>query len=140
MIRVMVSGKFDPPHDGHIDHIVKASALGDWLLVVTHPDEAIERVKGHCNIPLWARLVLLKGILLYYNLRGDVYVSVDKDGKSIESLKYFRPDIFAKGGDRSRETMPVEEILLAQEIGCRVEYGIGRLLNASSKMEIDKEE
>ena len=139
MIRVMVSGKFDPPHEGHIDHILKASRLGDWLIVVTHTDEAVERVKGYCNVPLWARMVLLKGILLYYRIQGDVYVAIDKDGRSIESLSHFKPDIFAKGGDRTEPNLPTEEIAVARRIDCEIKYGIGDLLNASSRMELDKE-
>jgi cytidyltransferase-like protein len=51
MKTVMVAGKFDPLHEGHIDHIRKAAKLGK-LLVITHTDEVIKKLKGRCNIPL----------------------------------------------------------------------------------------
>lgn len=137
--RVMVCGKFDPPHEGHIDHIVKASKLGDYLIVVAQPDIGITRKKGFCNISFWARRVLLKGILLYYGIKGDVHMGIDEDGGSVESLKYFKPDIFAKGGDRTPDNMPLDEINVCEEIGCEIIYGIGDQLNSSSKMKMDKE-
>jgi len=137
---VMVSGKFDPPHEGHIDHIMKASKLGNFLIVVTQPDEGILAVKGKVEIPVWARIALLKGILLYYDIPGEVYVGLDTDGKSVKSLRFFKPEVFAKGGDRTPQNMPHEEILECNEGGIRLEYGVGDPLNESSKIKLDKEE
>ena len=131
---VMVSGKFDPPHDGHIDHIVKASKLGDYLIIITHTDKVIKELKGYCNIPLWARVVLLKGILLNYNIKGDVLISLDTDGLSARSLIAYRPNVYAKGGDRTPLTMPTAEIEACKQIRCKIVYGCGDLLNSSSKM------
>ena len=138
MRKVMVSGKFDPPHDGHILHIVEASVLGDYLYVVTHTDEVIRKLKGKCEIPLWARMALLKGILKLYNIPGEVVVSVDTDGSSDMTLGYLAPHIYAKGGDRYPGNLPEKEIETCKRIGCRIIYGIGDQINSSSKMEVDK--
>ena len=141
MITVMVSGKFDPVHEGHIDHILKAAALGDKLIVVTHTDEVLDKIKptGH-QVTLWARMVLLRGILLHYGILGDVMVSVDPDANTTETLRLVRPHIYAKGGDRTPNNMPQEEIDACMEMKIPIVYGIGCLLNASSKIKIQKEE
>ena len=39
-MKVMIAGKFDPLHDGHLDHILKAGKLG-MLIIVTHPDSIV---------------------------------------------------------------------------------------------------
>jgi len=138
MIRVMVSGKFDPPHEGHIDHIIKASKLGDEVIIIAQPDSYIIKEKGKCNLSYWARYILLKGILLVYGIKGDVYIGLDRDGRSTESLKHFRPHIYAKGGDRTPGTLPKEEEQICKQIGCEIIYGIGDLLGASSEMEVEE--
>jgi len=134
--RICVAGKFDPCHDGHINHILKASRLGDYLVVITHPDKIIEKER-RCNIPLWARIITLEGVLLRLGIKGEVIVSVDTDGTVAETLRMVKPDIFAKGGDRSGpNNMPQNELEVCQEIGCEIVYGIGEQLNQSSKMEL----
>lgn len=133
MIKVAIAGKFDPCHEGHIDHILKAGALG-YLTIITHDDEVIKKIKGCCNIALWAREAVLKGLLCLYNIQGCVVVSVDTDGTVALTLKLIKPDIFAKGGDRTSDNMPENEIKVCKEIGCEIHYGVGDLLNASSKM------
>lgn len=137
---VMVSGKFDPPHDGHITHIVEASTLGSYLLVVVQPDEGVVCKKGRCEVPLWARVILLRGVLLYYGIEGDVVVGDDKDGRSVVSLQHHKPNIFAKGGDRTPDNMPKDEVEVCEKIGCKIVYGVSGQLNSSSKMIIDKED
>jgi len=138
MIKVMVSGKFDPPHEGHIEHILKASKLGDFLIVIVQSDEAIIKERK-LNVPLWARLALMKGLLMYYHINGDAFMGLDVDGKSVKSLQHFRPNIYAKGGDRTPDNMPKEEIEVCRLLGIEFRFGIGDQLNASSRMEIKKE-
>ncbi len=136
---VMVAGKFDPVHDGHIDHILKASSLAHKVIIVTHRDETLKKIKGKCNIPLWARLAILKGLVEFYNLNAEVILADDDDGKVAETILNLQPDYFAKGGDRTPENMPKEEIDACEEVGCEIIYGVGELLNSSSKMTKEEE-
>lgn len=138
-MRVAIAGRFDPIHDGHIDHILKAKELGDELVIITHSDQVIRDVKGKCNVPLWARCAVLRGLLLLYKINGYVTVSTDVDGTVAETLRALKPQVFAKGGDRVLGTLPENELKVCEEIGCEIRYGIGDLLNASSKISIDKE-
>ena len=55
----MIAGSFDPIHAGHVDHIHKAKALGDWLIVVTHPDSIQVQKKGFNLMPLRDRVKVL---------------------------------------------------------------------------------
>lgn len=132
---VMVAGKFDPIHDGHVSHILKAAALGNYLVIVTHSDDVLDRIKpkGHA-VPYWARIALLRGILMVYGIRGRVACSVDDDGTVTQTLLRFKPDIFAKGGDRTASNMPQSEIDACSQIGCKIVYGVGELLNSSTKI------
>ena len=137
MTSCVFPGSFNPLHEGHIDHIHKAAKLGK-LLVITHTDEVIKKLKGRCNISLYAREIVLHGVLLHFNIRGRVRISVDKDGTITETLRKYKPDILAKGGDRTVNNMPQNELDVCKELGIEIKYGIGDRLNASSKMEIKK--
>jgi cytidyltransferase-like protein len=132
--KVMVSGKFDPVHHGHIDHIKKAAELGDYLLIVMHRDEGIIAAKGKCNVPLWARMILVQGIIDFYGINGHIVLSRDDDGTCVRTILYHKPDIYAKGGDRTPGNMLLAEVEACKQVGCEVRYGIGDLLASSSKM------
>lgn len=133
---VATCGKFDPLHNGHIDHIIKASKLGDYLLVITHSDEIIAKnsKKKICFIPSWARILLLEGLLLRLNIEGKVILSIDKDGTIAKTLKKYKPAIFARGGDRLIHNIPNKEIKICKEINCEIICGVGDLLNSSTNI------
>jgi cytidyltransferase-like protein len=133
---VAIAGKFDPPHEGHIDHIVKASKLGDYLYVITHPDDVVARTsaKGYCAITLPVRIAILDALLRYFGINGKTVMAIDKDGTVVETLRSLKPHIFAKGGDRVPGNIPSGEVVVCGDIGCKIEYGIGNLLNSSSTL------
>ena len=93
----------------------------------------IER-KGYIPIPLWARIILLKGILLYLGGQGTVTMAEDIDGKSVKTLELLRPNIYTKGGSRTLNNMPQEEIDMCKKINCKIVYGVGGQLNSSRKL------
>jgi cytidyltransferase-like protein len=138
MNNVVICGKFDPVHDGHIDHIIKASKLGDYLIIITHTDDVVANSskKGVCAVPLWARKLILEGLLLVLKINGEVVVAepLDNDGTIKNNIVKLKPYILAKGGDRILSNMPISELLACKEIGCEVVYGVGDLLNSSSKI------
>jgi len=129
MIRVVVSGGFDPLHDYHLDHIKEARKLGDWLIVIVNTDEFLIRKKGFFNLPLLTRLRVLEE----YSFVDQVVVCIDRDQSVGETLRLLHPDIFAKGGDRdSASNIPSKEVVVCEEIGCRIVYGVDRGERASS--------
>lgn len=135
-IKVAIAGGFDPFHDGHLNHIEQAMKLGDCLIVLVSNDEDMIRKKGKCNIPLQARIRIVQLILRGLEFPGEVVATFDKDGTQAETLRVIRPNIFAKGGDRTLDNMPQNEIDACREIGCKIVYGVGEQVNQSSKMEL----
>ena len=135
-IKVAIAGGFDPFHDGHLQHMEEAMKLGDYLIVLVSNDEDMIRKKGKCNIPLQARIRIVQLILKGLGFPGEVLATVDEDGTQAKTLKVVRPDILAKGGDRTPGNMPQNEIEACKEIGCRIVYGVGKQLNRSSGMRI----
>ncbi len=131
---VMVSGGFDPYHRGHREHILKASKLGNYLVVAVNSDDDMIRKKGYCYELLWFRKETIRGLLLLYKIEGEVIDVIDRDGTVTKTLKKVKPTIFAKGGDRKPNNMPKSEVDACQELGIEIRYGIGRKLNASSRL------
>ena len=131
-MKVAIAGKFDTIHEGHIDHIVKASVMGDYLYIITHTDDVLVKVKGKCYVPLWARVLLLRGLMKQLSISGEVVISDDVDGKSVKTLERICPDVFCKGGDRTPDNMPKEELELCRHKGIKIIYNVGKQLNSSS--------
>lgn len=126
----------DPFHDGHLQHIKKAMELGDYLIVLVSNDADMVRKKGKCNIPLASRMEIVELILKGLGFPREVIETIDKDGTQAETLRVVKPDKFAKGGDRTPDNMPQNELDACQEIGCEIVYGVGEQLNQSSKVEL----
>ena len=121
MIRVAISGGFDPVHPGHISYIEEALKLGDRLIVILSRDNQLVMKKGKYAQPYKVRRAVLEWGL---HGRGYIVENRDKDITSCESLRYYRPDIFAKGGDTwSLENLPEREV--CEELGIKVLFGIG---------------
>ncbi len=133
-LKILICGDFGIIHEGHLDHIIKAYQLGDYLTIVTHSDESIKERKNYKPISLWARVMILRGIINLLGGEGRVVLAKDTDGKCVKTLRHYKPDIFAKGGDRTPDTMPEEELKVCEELGIKIIYGIGDLLNSSREI------
>ena len=127
---VLITVGFDIFHEGHKDHIEKASMLGDKLIVSVSPTSALISKKGYEAIPQDARLRLAE-IVKWLNPDNEVVLSIDKDGTQAETLRWLRPQIFAKGGDRVPGNMPQNEIDVCNELSIELVYGVGDLLDSS---------
>jgi len=140
-MKVMIAGAFDPFHQGHLDHIQKAACLGDYLYVICHKDNAVIQKKGYCVQPFEIRRMVLQGILSILDINGTVLPALEDDMPTakysdglVHTIQSIKPDIFAKGGDRIPGNLPPLEVEACKKVGCRIVYGIGDLLNSSSKM------
>jgi cytidyltransferase-like protein len=138
----IVAGKWDILHPGHYDSIIKTSKLCDFMIIITHKDEIVEKTseKGFCAIPLWLRCIILRGILLDQKIQGKVIVGIDEDGTVIKTMAMIRklyPDdelLYTKGGDRYGKNMNSDESKACEALGIKIKYKVGRLLNSSSKI------
>ncbi len=130
-MKTLVVGDFGIIHQGHLDHIMKAYLMSDWLIIATHRDKSIRERKGYDPIPLWARMAMLRAFLEILGGQGEVVLAKDTDGGCIKTLEYYMPDFYVKGGDRTPENMPQKEKDVCEELGIEIIYGVGDLLNSS---------
>ncbi len=120
---VCCCGYFDPVHPGHRSHFQAARALGDKLVVITHPDELCIKKKGFCYEKLHDRI---KALMAEPDV-DEVVVSIDSDGTVAKTLRLLKPQLFCKGGDRSPDQHPIPqaEVDACAEIGCTIVYNVG---------------
>ena len=117
---VAVSGGFDPVHIGHIRYLKEASEIGR-VLVMLNSDEWLTRKKGTPFMPYEERKEILEAIRYVYK----VVPVIDSDDSVAESIIHYKPDVFAKGGDRTIENIPEKEKEACKQIGAKLMVGIG---------------
>lgn len=112
---VFTNGCFDILHRGHVSYLSRAKSLGDALIVGVNSDESIQRIKGPTRPinTLEDRLQVLAALSCV-----DHVVPFDEDTPH-ELIRVVRPDVFVKGGDYTRATLP--EASLVEELGGIVE-------------------
>lgn len=127
----MVCGHFDPyPHIGHINHMMLAKKLGDKLVVVVSKDEHAIAKKGICFTPILDRMMQVSAIKYV----DEVIPSVDEDGTVANTIRKIKPQVFAKGGDRSPNNLPQSEINACKDVNCEIVYGVGSQMKSSRKL------
>ncbi len=116
---VAISGGFDPIHPGHIDYIREASTYGK-LLVILNTDGWLIEKKGNYFQDYESRKYILE------NIKGvwKVVPQIDEDMSVSKSLEEYKPDIFAKGGDRLPENIP--EYDTCKRLGIQMIFNIGK--------------
>ncbi|MEM1589958.1 MAG: adenylyltransferase/cytidyltransferase family protein [Candidatus Bathyarchaeia archaeon] len=122
MVTVFTSGFFDPIHRGHIALFKEAKGLGDRLVVHTHRDECCVKKKGYVFMPLEDRVEILRSIKYI-----DEVVICDSgcDLTVADFLEKLKPDIFAKGGDRTIENLPKKEVEICRKLGIKIVFNVG---------------
>lgn len=113
---VLTNGVFDLLHVGHLRYLSAAAALGDVLWVALNSDASVQQFKGKSRplIPWAERAELMEalapvGAVLYFDERT-------ADG----IIRLVEPDVYAKGGDYSAETLP--EMATVRDIGAEVAF------------------
>ena len=138
---VIVSGYFNPIHSGHVDYLQSAKGYGDLLFVIVNNDNQM-KVKG--SVPFMDEE---ERVMIVQNIKGvnSAIVSIDTDGSVCKTLKMIynmmsnlgaEEFIFANGGDRKNDNIP--EYKLCEELGIRMEFGVGGEKTQSSSDLISK--
>lgn len=112
---VFTNGCFDILHPGHVAYLSQTKTLGDILIVGVNSDESVRQLKGPSR-PVNAlkdRLTVLAA------LESVDYVVPFNESTPCELIRLARPDVYVKGGDYTRETLP--EASLVEELGGTVE-------------------
>ncbi|MBX4186722.1 MAG: adenylyltransferase/cytidyltransferase family protein [Candidatus Doudnabacteria bacterium] len=136
-IIVAVSGGFDPIHPGHVRLFKDARALGDKLIVILNNDNWLMKKKRFTFMKETERKEVLEAIKYV----DEVYLTHHKknpeDMSVAEELSHLKPNIFANGGDRTKENVP--EVKVCEKIGCKMVYNVGKggKIQSSSEL-VDK--
>jgi rfaE bifunctional protein nucleotidyltransferase chain/domain len=114
---VATNGCFDLLHAGHVTYLEAARNLGDVLLVGLTGDAEVARLKGPGRPlnPENDRAAVLAA------LQSVDSVCVFQEQNANRFLSLARPDIYAKGGDYTIETINQEERHFLEGLGCRIE-------------------
>ena len=104
------NGCFDLLHPGHVKYMEDVRALGDFLVVGLNSDASVARLKGPSR-PLQDELARARVLL---GLRSvDAVIRFDED-TPYELIQALEPDILAKGGDYTPETVVGKAIVEAR--------------------------
>lgn len=98
---VFTNGVFDLLHAGHVDVLTESRARGDALVVGINSDESVRRLKGPTR-PV--RGEADRAYVLAALECVDVVV-VFTDDTPLELIETIKPDVVAKGGDYTIDTI-----------------------------------
>ena len=132
----VLTGYFDPIHEGHLAMIADARKYCDHLTIGVNSDENKVKKSGYCNIPMSTRLAVVRALrgvdqALPYN---------EPDGSCIEFLKLVQmihPNehiIYMNGGDRTSTNIP--EMVVE---GIDFMFGIGGDFKMNSSSDISQD-
>lgn len=116
---VAVSGGYDPVHVGHIREFKAAKKLGDKLYAILNSDRFLKNKKGFVFMPFKERKEVLESIRYI----DKVISCIDKDHSVCKTLEALKPDIFAKGGDRTLGNIP--EASVCKKHNIKMIFGVG---------------
>ena len=128
----IVSGGFDPLHEGHIAMIKEAAENSDGVILLLNSDDWLVRKKGKNFMNFKTRATVcgyLKNVI-------DVIGFDDSDNSASDGIRKARekyPDamlVFANGGDRTKENIPEESV--CNELDVALCFGVGGNNKANS--------
>jgi len=113
---VVTNGCFDLLHRGHVTYLEAARARGDALLVGVNADASVRAIKGQ-HRPLnseedrafvLAALACVDGVCIF------------REPTALRFLEIVQPDVYAKGGDYTIDTINQDERRLVERLGGKV--------------------
>jgi len=110
---VATNGCFDLLHAGHVTYLEQAATRGDVLLIGCNGDESVRQLKGPSR-PLNSEA---DRALVLAALESVGAVAVFPEKRADNFLRLAKPDVYAKGGDYTPETLDAGE-RAAVESGC----------------------
>lgn len=128
MKKIAVSGYFIWLHTGHLDYLKKAKELGGEVIAIVNNDKQQIKKYGKVIIPLEQRMEMLRAVRYV----DQVIESIDEDNSVCKTLAEIKPDIFAKGGDRTKKNIPEAEV--CHKLGIKIIDRLGQKISSSSEL------
>jgi colanic acid biosynthesis protein WcaH len=102
MIKIAISGSFDPLHSGHLDYIREAKKHGDYLIVILKGNKRLARKKGNYLLDERERMKILEGIKEVDEVA--IYDSNESfhHADITDALKVIKPDVYCAGADPNK--------------------------------------
>ena len=115
---VVTNGCFDLMHRGHASYLLEAAKLGDELLVLINSDASVRELKGETRPVvseadrafMLAALESVSKVVIFDSSRCDA------------ELMALQPDIYAKAGDYTLETLEKNERAALQASGAEIVF------------------
>ncbi|AGM03591.1 glycerol-3-phosphate cytidylyltransferase [Amycolatopsis sp. MJM2582] len=135
----IVSGYFNPLHQGHLDLFEAAQARSGYLIVIVNNDHQQVLKKGRVIQVEDVRARIVRALRIV----DDVYIAVEQGPGINESFDLIRaayPDTeleFCNGGDRRNvDELPADEVEAGARNNISMIYGIGGTDKADSSTRI----
>lgn len=128
----IVSGGFDPIHEGHIALIDAAKAKSDGVILLLNSDEWLQRKKGKNFMNFNSRRIIcehIKGVIAVLGFDDADNTACDGIARARQAYPHDEL-VFANGGDRTKDNIP--EIPACEAHRVRVEFGVGGENKANS--------
>jgi len=113
---VLTNGCFDLLHAGHVRYLKEAKGLGDALVVAVNSDASVKKLKGEGR-PV--HTVSDRAEILCA-LESVDRVVVFEEERATHVIEKVRPQIYAKGGDYTVESLNPEERDALNQVGAEV--------------------
>lgn len=110
---VLANGVFDLLHPGHVAHLQEARGMGDLLLVALTMDEYINK-HGRPILKFRERAEMLMALRCVSNVTGCENAE--------EAIRWYRPQVFVKGGDYLQKGLLPSEIEACKMVGAEIRH------------------
>ena len=115
---VFTNGCFDILHAGHVRYLESAKRLGDRLFLALNSDRSVRELKGEGR-PInneWDRAEVVAA------LESVDFVAIFDEPRVTALVQQLAPEVYAKGGDYTVETLNPEERAALQACGAEFRF------------------
>ena len=113
---VFTNGCFDILHAGHVRYLQAARQLGDVLVVALNGDASVRALKGEGR-PINSEQERAEVLCAL----GCVdYLTIFHEERVTQLLRAIRPQVYAKGGDYTIESLDAGERAALEEVGAEI--------------------
>ena len=113
---VVTNGCFDILHLGHVSYLEAARAQGEALLVAVNGDDSVRQIKGP-DRPINSEADRAAVLAALASVDA---VCIFHEPNALRLLTLVQPDVYAKGGDYTIDTINQEERRLVEQMGGKV--------------------